>query len=359
MEPIKITYLNFLILRRNMVKRDGTAPIVFERSSGGGYYLHMSIDGRDVSCKVQKGSSDETDYIEKRQPFVDALHIPDTLEIMTHDFSDDTSWVFGSNNSLYVTQPIPGKIIFPKRFMVKFHKDSAMGSSQDIKHCIWQTADGATPVPSLGTTYTITSGTSDSVFTVSDSSGLSSGQRISVYVQSLSSTFWVQISTVVGNVVTLHSSHKLPVTPSQNDVVTRYHMTPYGSPQMIPGVTNTGWVKVYPANPYDPQEVSVFAYGTWDTEQSKFIPQYKVTEFSFPDLPTLMSKAETKILETGVVESLFDYLKYRLSISLCSEKNERMETKITNDQEIDVSGLFNNADPTARFTGMYASLDGW
>lgn len=141
---IKVTYSEMLDLRRKICNRDTIAPVLYSSKVGSEYILTMQDNNFSLETVVT--GTDITDFEANRLQYCNKLFIPDIVEKVTHDFADNTMWLYGTSNSFYPVFPDSGKLLRVKRFLVKFDKGATL--TQDVKMCLWQTVDG-TAVPAM------------------------------------------------------------------------------------------------------------------------------------------------------------------------------------------------------------------
>lgn len=134
----QVTYNEILELRRKLGNINGVSPVLYQEATGAEYVLSMNDGGIVTEAVVEAG--DIADFEANRKPYCNKIQIPNILEKVTHNFASNTSWIYGTNNSLYAIVPDNGKLLRIKRFMIKFDKDTTLAN--DIRVAVWQTVDG-------------------------------------------------------------------------------------------------------------------------------------------------------------------------------------------------------------------------
>ena len=135
MTEIRINYADLLKIRR-----DKNTALYYEES-GAGYSLWVSSDNFNLFCEIEKNSPDAIDFETYRKSHANKIikRSPDTIQ--THDFSDKTTWTFGTSNSLYLVRPTDGQVIILHESKLTFDKD--MDFSPDKMYMVLWIAQAA------------------------------------------------------------------------------------------------------------------------------------------------------------------------------------------------------------------------
>lgn len=122
MEPIEVSYQDILKLRR--AKNSQIAYI--DKSGLDKWRLILNNLQYVFFCDIDKSTesgSDGKDFVDNRQAYFNKpiLEMPDTVE--THDFADNSTWMFGTSNSLCLIRPTTRQVISLRENKVIFDKD--------------------------------------------------------------------------------------------------------------------------------------------------------------------------------------------------------------------------------------------
>lgn len=133
MNEILLTIEEFFELRTDIRNKKGIAPIVFYQDFDEIKKLWMRADDFYVYCEVEDASNP---FYLSGLPYYNRVDEPDVLEIKSHNFCDNTKWLHGSSNSLFVIQPDPGKVSRIKRMQMITENDMVFPTNQ-IRVVLW------------------------------------------------------------------------------------------------------------------------------------------------------------------------------------------------------------------------------
>lgn len=357
--PAIIEYSKFKRLRRNLELRhpNKESPVVFVlKENSKTITLGMEGEGREVKTFVEKFDysndpatehPDYTDYQTSLSGHMGEAYVPGVLNKKTHDFGDNSTWQYGTNNSMYIYEPLPGKIIYPDMFIAKFHKDDILPNGGNLTIALWESF-GQVPCPDVGTYVGVISSSGLNEVTLSDVSDVQAGDRFMVLNSSLSGSLGMQyemvtVSSKTGNSVSLSDGFEIS-PPAPNDVVILYKPTPYKEVLFNPlAGQNEGFKKVYP-NKYDPQHNDVWYYLIPNPDpatqaERPYVPIYKATVFNFYSVAELRDQSKNLILSDGIIESVTSYKDQGLKMGLSHELKERIEIYMSNHQPITKGGI--------------------
>lgn len=140
-----ISYSEILSMRQqNRFKNKIPNILFYDDLPDGNYRLWMNIHGSEINSTITD-SGDITHFETYVKPYCNKYDIPTSKLIKTHDYSDNSSWVNGSSDSVYCIQPQSGKDIIIESINGKIDKGSTFGSGQEFELVIWQSISSACP----------------------------------------------------------------------------------------------------------------------------------------------------------------------------------------------------------------------
>lgn len=143
-DEILLPYSDILTLRKQLRFKSKIPAILYYDQTIDGYNIWIRDLGATHLANITD-SGEIASFESSVKPFCNKLDIPASKIIRTHDFSDNTSWQNGTNNSIYCIAPESGKDVIVSEIKGKTHKDLTFGTGQEFELVIWQGITAACP----------------------------------------------------------------------------------------------------------------------------------------------------------------------------------------------------------------------
>lgn len=149
-----VSYSEIKDLRRSSRMENFIPPVLTYKQNHDGSYVLFLPDKSGTSYEALTQNQEEIDDFELNvKAMCGKSDLPTGKLIKTHDFSDNSTWVNGSSNSLYIIAPAIGKEYKILKFNGKVGTNVQFGANQQFHISIWE---GITlPCPAATTTKTI------------------------------------------------------------------------------------------------------------------------------------------------------------------------------------------------------------
>lgn len=132
MRDIHLSYDDFWELRISLGYVDRT--VVFYLEFEDSYNIWMDVQGTRVSTGAS--GDDLTDFEATKKSKCNIQQSIRQEIVWTHDFSDNSDWIFGTSNSLFVLNPTTGRVFIFDGTKLSFDKDLSI-SGNTMRMIIW------------------------------------------------------------------------------------------------------------------------------------------------------------------------------------------------------------------------------
>lgn len=144
MYKIESTYEEIIKYRKNRRFEKNIPPVLFYETLANGYILSL-VDGNiQMFCRITE-ESHVSAFESNLMQFCNKQDVPTSKLIKTHDFSNDSTWIFGVGNSMYCFCPDAGKEMILHEVKGRANKNVIFGTGQSFHVSIWQSINANCP----------------------------------------------------------------------------------------------------------------------------------------------------------------------------------------------------------------------